>query len=239
MKKLIYTTSTVDPVHLDQLKVFLHTLWTNGKERTPLRLDLINANNIQGLEKLYPNIEIFHGFPIKIKGGNSSDVPELSQFEVDSMYSRPIGMQAILQEPYDMVLSIDTDIIIRKPIGGIWEGDWDLNLYFREKRKDHLKFQGGLIVYRNSAKVRMYYDQFIEDIRNYGSKVYSCQEAMYRLALKNDIKIGKLPQAFNDSQFSHNSAVWHVKHSHLDKKEWQKSFRKNLEAANARIASAG
>ena len=243
MEKLIYTTSTLDPLRLDQLKVFLWSLHKNGND-WPVALDLVNCTEEEGykafmdVQFLNPCLTLANISQYDKSVGCAKDCTEISMTQLDAMYSRPIGVGKYLTEDGpDMICSIDTDIIVRDNLERIWKGEWDLNLYFREKKRDKLKFQGGLIVYRNIPKVREYYREFLGGIEEQQDSVYPCQLQMYLLAIKHKLEIGKLPEKYNDSILQPNSKVWHIKHSHTGKKKWQNEFKQYLKEANERIAS--
>lgn len=244
MEKVIYTTSTIDPLHLDQLKVLLWSLVKRGND-WPVCIDLVGCT-VRGAEPLFEDLLKINKNVIPRRvimydecGGNAKDRGEISMNQLHAMYTRPFGVEDYLcpEQNNNFVCSIDTDIIVRGKLDRIWEGEWDLNLYFREKKRDHLKFQGGLIVYRNNEKVRAYYRAFLADLEKDKDEVYPCQLKMYKYALKHSIAIGKLPESYNDSELRKDSLVWHVKHSHLDKKRWRKEFKRLLKEANERIAA--
>jgi len=236
MERLIYTTSSGDPLHREQLEVFLYSMAKNGGA-DPILLDLVNWEApADYLLKLNPFIMDIRHKTYDVREGQSTDNPELTSYALDVMYSRPLGVLEVLGKDVEMICSIDTDMIIRKPIHKIWQmEDSDIAVYFRKNKRPHMKFQGGLVVYKNSEKMRVYYQDLVNILKDERERVYSCQEQMYELAKIHKLKIRDLGEKYNDSSLSKSSRVWHIKHSHYGNKVWKKEFNRYLAEAKSKI----
>ncbi len=219
MEKLIYTTSTVDEHRYSQLKVFLYTMWNNGGHY-PLLVDLVNSENKDELKKIYPLIEI-----------NYITDHDISVERM--MYIRPLRLQRLLHENHHKIISIDTDIIVRNSTKNLWSV---LSNEFRirdkgQHKQNHVRFNGGVIIFGNGDHTKKYYDRVIEIIGSSGV-VYDCQRALLQAYNETGLKRKKLPKKYNDPKFNDDSIIWHCKHNHFHEKKYQKEYQYYLRKAN-------
>jgi len=236
MEQIIYTTSSVDEKHLNELKVFLYSLWKNGN-RYPVLLDLVNCYDnhiIMDLHAIYPNIR--HITSVRIDETDEvieRAIEKIRVFDLNVMYTRPLGLKYELGlYPDAQILSIDTDIIVRGKLTGIWEGVkpgvlkvWDKG----KKKTDRIRFQGGVMIYGNSPEIREYYQKVL-DMVGEAREFQSVQEAIFRAWKDDRTLITKidLPVKYNDSKLRKDSVLWHCKHSHFDKEKYQIEFQAYL-----------
>lgn len=238
MEQIIYTTSSCDEKHLNELKVFLYSLYKNGN-RYPVTLDLVNCDDqkiVDDLVNINPSIDGINHVEIEktdevIVRGKAKDI--LPVFNLRVMYTRPLGLKTVLlQYPNHQVLSIDTDIIVRGSISGIWDGVepgvlkvWDKG----HEKSDRIRFQGGVMVYGNSEEIREYYDVVLKSIGD-NRAFQSAQEAIFRAWWQERERIKKidLPIKFNDSKLKDRSVIWHCKHNHFDNAKYQTEFNAYL-----------
>jgi len=226
------TTTTCDNRYLDVMKVFLYTMNLHNKEKTFLKADLINGNDdiYKRLGRLYENMKIVH---LDMQKGLDWTKNE---FMIFLMRTRIPTMWKTLKEEWDQVMTIDSDIIIRKPMDSIWDGVesdvikiWDRG----PKKQPFTRVQAGVHIFGNSEDIRIYYKDFMNELGN-DWEFRQGQAAIYTVYLrhKNKIRLIQMPVKYNDSDFIDNSIIWHCKHAHIDKPKFQKEFQKYLIEAN-------
>lgn len=232
MKRIMLTTTTCDNNYLDVMKVFLYTLNLHTQNKELVRADLINGNDdiYERFHRLYGNLEINHvEMP---KGLNWYDHKNMLLL----MYARIPRMWETLNEDWEQVMTIDSDVIIRKPFDSIWDDVepstikiWDRG----PKKQPFTRVQAGVHIFGNSPEIKDYYQAFMKDIGAEWEFEYG-QAAIYAIYLKfrNKIRIVQMSQKYNDSKFKDKSIIWHAKHGHFKEKKFQKEFQECLKEAN-------
>jgi len=245
MEKVIYTTSSCEPHSYDQLKVFLHSLH-KFDNTYPLILDLVNPTERQKTEVriLYPYIlEVFGIAVHKLSGKRTMPVKEYTRplYDVKVMYTRPLGLLGILTRKPEIqqVLSIDTDVIIRDNLSGIWAGVrpssikvWDKG----PKKKDRVRYQAGVMVYGNSDVTRKYYTEVIRRIGDVRDLI-AAQAALFWAyeTFESEMTRIDMPEKYNDSFFLKKSKIWHCKNGHFNDVKYQKEYQYYLKKANGAL----
>ena len=232
MKRIMLTTTTCDNNYLDVMKVFLYSLNLNSKDKELIRADLINGDDeiYSRLHRLYENLEIKH---IEMpRGLDWYDRKNMLQL----MYTRIPRMWETLNEGWDQVMTIDSDIIVRKPFDSIWDGVessmikiWDRG----PKKQPFTRVQAGVHIFGVSKDILEYYHAFMDDIGEDWEFEYG-QAAIYTVYLKfqDRIKLLQMPKHFNDSKFKSGSTIWHAKHGHFREPRFQNEWQKYLADAN-------
>jgi len=233
MNEVIYTTSSCDKFHFDQLKVFLLSLELNGGGRWPIIIDLIGGDSEfdERLKKINPNIvEINHLKETAVKVPYK-DRTGVSNYNLSVMWSRPFGVLRLLYDEHDKILSVDTDIIVRSDISGIWDDlePGTIKWFYRPKKGFvGSKVQGGVIAYGNSWEIRDYYTSVLARC---GAErgPFVMQESLYYVYVEKKPRLINLGRKYNDDgKFKKNSRIWHCKHGHRKEKLWQKEYQKYL-----------
>lgn len=239
MKRLIYTTSSSDDFHIDQLKVFLCSLYENGGH-WPIVIDIIDGtkNIDEDLFKInsdiykinYVNYDI-----VNIKENQRFNIPI---YNLNVMWSRPIGLVKILDSDVEQVISIDTDIIIRKNISKIWDNldPGTIKWFYRPNKKSiGVRVQGGLIAFGNSDKIKKYYREVLKRCGDSKSP-FVMQESLYNVWIEMKLKMIDIGRSYNDDgEFNDKSRVWHCKHSHYEDKKWKKEFSKYISLVKEKL----
>lgn len=232
-KRIMLTTTTCDNKYLDVMKVFLYGLRTHCHDKTFLRADLINGTPdiYDRLHRIYENMEICHyDFPTGRDWTKNDNMLLL-------MWSRIPTMWKALNEGWDQVMTIDSDITIRRSMDSIWDGVKPglIKIWERKKKKigQFTKVQAGVHIFGVSKEILEYYKDFMEEIGPEWEFTVG-QAAIYTVYLKHKDKIGliQMPQIYNDSKFKDDSIIWHCKHGHFDNPKFQKEFQSQLEKAN-------
>lgn len=233
MNKVIYTTSSCDDLHYEQLKVFLLTLELNGGGPWPIIIDLIDGAPALDapLKKINPNIIEINHLKSSTVYVPPKDREGISNYKLSVMWSRPRGVMRLLNIGHKNILSMDTDIIIRDDISGIWD---DLEpgtvKWFYRPKKGFVgsKVQGGVIVFGNSVEIRKYY---INVLYRCGQEKgpFVLQESLYYTYLEMQPRLINLGRKYNDDGvFKKSSKIWHCKHGHAEDKVWKKEYGKYL-----------
>jgi len=224
---VILTTINNNPHYQNTLKVFLQSLKENAPEEF-VKIFLVNNKKSFGdrLKKINSNIEIKHVYK-------------------DLTPSRLINKRALycytaLGDGHKKVAWMDNDIIIRGKLGDFWKIKPDeLKIVFKRKKKDKLKFQGGVVVFGNCGEMKRYFwacvkatveiDRVIIN-RNYNW--YGGQRVMYKLFLEYKLRQVDMSKKYNDCKFKGNSVIWHCKSSHFDDPKFREEFNGYLFKAN-------
>jgi len=152
------------------------------------------------------------------------------------MYARIPRMWKTLNEDWDQVMTIDSDVIIRKPFDSIWDGTepstikiWDRG----PKKQPFTRVQAGVHIFGNSPEIKEYYQEFMKEIGP-AWEFEIGQAAIYTVYLrfKEKIRLVQMSRKYNDSKFKDKSIIWHAKHGHFREPRFQKEFQKHLGRAN-------
>jgi hypothetical protein len=217
MKRLIITTVDSTPHYQEGTKVFLASLAENAPKEDVL-VYLINCSEEykMSLYSINPRLDT-------IFTGTTEASPLIRN------YIRHVVILDEIKE-YNKVAWLDNDAIIRGPLDGLWEGvEGDtLKIWYRKKKKDHLKFQGGVYVVGGGEKTENWL-RLINEKLTLCSDWYSPQTLIYACFKEVGLKHIQLDPKYNDSKFKDDSIIWHCKSSHFDNPKYQKEYRSYLE----------
>jgi hypothetical protein len=240
--RVILTTSTVGNEYYEALLVFLLSLRVAGGYSGKVIVDLINGGPKESkeIDKAYPGVVINH-----------ITIPQITM--LSTMYTRPNQIMNALDAGYQQIAAIDTDIIVRNDMSGIWENlgpgtvkVWDkkalppifpnsnVKKYWyavkvpKLAKKDlRARIQGGVQLYGNGEVTKAFYAEFM---RRLGEqfRFWDGQIILYRMIQKRyaGIKFVNLGSTYNDSLFNDGTVLWHAKHKHFTDRKWAKETAK-------------
>jgi len=233
MRRIALTVCTCDNRYLDVLKVFLYTWKLHNGEDVPIWAALYNGNQgiFDGLRRMYGNLTICDR---ELPARNWEVDPNL----IEIMYQRVHDVRAALSEPWDQVMHIDCDVIIRRNIDHIWDGVepntikiWDRGV--KREKQGRARYQAGVHIFGNGTGTRLYYDYWMRKIGD-GWEFHDGQRQMYFAVQEcgDAIHRVQLPIEYNDLNYGDNSAIWHCRHTHLDRdQKYRDEFNRLLPAA--------
>lgn len=173
------------------------------------------------------------------EGGTFSGINENALFrhwDVDSVENANrfrFAMLLNILEEYEYVGWLDHDMIVRKPINELWRiKDNTLHAWYRRKKREHMKVQGGVFFLKRSERIKKY----LTDVMNLlkaDAEWYAPQLYCYQYAVKNGIAFSDIGEQYNDCKFKEGSVLWHCKSSHFDDPKYQKEHQVYLSKANA------
>ena len=233
MKKVILTTTTCDNKYLDVMKVYLYTMNLYCPEKTLIRADLINGTPeiYKRLGRLYDNLEVCH-----VEMGEGLDWTQEDNM-IHLMRRRIPVMWKTLNEDWDMVMTMDSDMIVRSDISEIW-GDVEpstIKIWVKPEKKatSFTKVQAGVHIFGNSPVIKEYYKAFMDRLGdNWMFRKGQPMIYLTWLDFKERIRIVQMPKKYNDSKFHNDSVVWHCKHGHFNEEKFQREFQRNLVKAD-------
>jgi len=232
MKRIILTTA--NNRYFDILRAFLASMRYHGNN-TEIAADLINFtdNQVGSLCKIYENLTVS-----RIDIPYTTKVPETDLLRL--MYTRPNQMWRALNGPYEQVMSMDCDILIRGSLEHIWDGvkpnSFKILVKKCDKNNSKTHFQGGVYILGVSDATISFYKEIMDTI---GSEFgfWDGQRALCEIYEKNrdGIELIKMDRTYNDERklnMNKKSIVWHIKHRNFDLKIVKKELNKYLQIAN-------
>ena len=218
---------------MDHLKVFLHSLYLNGGGHWPIVLDLIDGDKSidAKLKAINPDILIINHVTSEIIDVPEKERDDIPLYNLNVMWSRPLGIVKMLKQGYGKLLTMDTDIIIRGDISKLWEDlkPGTIKWHYRpDKKKVGTKVQGGVIAFGNSPEIRQYYNKVIERCQQ-NKGPFVMQESLYYVYMEMKPRLIDIGRKYNDDGvFEKSSRIWHCKHGHYEDKPWKKEYEKYL-----------
>ena len=220
LDRIILTTIDDNPHYQETLMAFLASIHTNAPDEL-VRVHLINCTEAfrLGLFKIHDKLEERYYF-----------IPNIKRAKI--IHRQKDYVLEAIDEGYEKVAWMDNDALVRKPLELFWKdvGQECLKVLYRPKKKDHIKFQGGIFAIGNSQKTYNYLLRWAYK----GEKKtgwYDVQTLMYTLFKASGIKMLKMSWQFNDKSFKDESTIWHCKQTNFKNKHFQKEYKNYLKKA--------
>jgi hypothetical protein len=172
-----------------------------------------------------------------IKANSPKDVMDFKILDAEKTkeymvcYRTILFDDAINNKKIEKVAWLDADCLVRKPLDGLWEDmrENTIKVLYRPEKAPKRRFQAGVFAIGNG----FYTAQMVSEWNRMVQKCpqwYRDQECLYAayMKFKRHIKLIKLSEAYNDSEFKDKSVIWHSKEHHFEDAKFQKEFKKYL-----------
>jgi len=213
---LIITAVDNNTHYKEGLKVFLASMALNApKESVYVYLMNCDSKYVKELHKINPNV-----------------TTQSEKTEEESPFVRNYIRHSLIIEQmsyYNKIAWIDNDSIIRDSLDELWEDiePETIKFWYRKKKKDHIKFQGGVYVLGASEKSMQWCAEIREELNNC-TDWYAPQLLMYTKFKEVGLTHTQLSEKYNDSKFKSDSIIWHCKSSHFEEEKYQTEYQRYL-----------
>ena len=222
---MITTIATGDSFYFNQLLVMLTSIKINSPGH---RVDacLIDCSKAQ-VDRLIKSFPEFNFENRKIK--------RIDKRGISFILLRIKLIQEHFEKYKEQVAWIDTDVIVRKPLGSFLDiKPEQLKILFRGKKApEKVRFNAGVLNFGCSDETKALVDTWYNLLSK--NMVWGMgQLELYRAYKKHEerVELIELPEAFNDlgdstnnNSFNTTSAIWHCKKHHFNNPKFQKEFK--------------
>lgn len=243
---MIVTAINNNDFYFEQLRVMLWSLMVNSPEdKVFVHMIDFTEKTLEKLRRIYKNTE-FVDPEVSVKNKN-----DIAGFMV--CYRGKIIIEAMekFKEP---IAWFDTDLIIRKPLDGLWADLKENSLKIKVRRptekdkqkwesdpnyKNRFSFQAGIFCLGYSKNTLEYATEWGKEIQK-KNNWYEDQLQLYLKyeKYKEKIDLIELPFSYNDvgnsegECFLQDSHIWHCKKSHFENPIFKKEFEKHKREAD-------
>lgn len=139
---------------------------------------------------------------------------------------KPFVILECFEQGHKQVLWLDADIIVRKPLKGIWRGG-DIRIIQRPLLSKDFKVNTGVIVIKKKAiPLIKEWKKIIGKAER--KRIYNLDQRTFWKAYKKcpEIKLSSLQMKYNDNLFRDDSVIWHAKGHCRQREEWKTEYKK-------------
>lgn len=125
---------------------------------------------------------------------------------------------------------MDTDVIVRKPIDGLWDMDGDtIHITYRPDKKEKRKFQAGIFSITCTEKTKKMLEWWNAEVWK-DCSWYRDQLCLYQAweKFRKTVRLKKMALRLNDDVFGSESEIWHCKQIGFSNPRYQKEYHKWL-----------
>jgi len=236
--RTIVTAINYNEHYVEELKVLLTSLDQNAPEY-PVVVFLVGfeEDRVIGLRAENPSIDFI---------SREIDKPPDQSMQVYMGCYDARAVLHVMKESGGLVAWLDTDVIVRKSLDGLWEGVGENGfkiLYRRQTTEDKLKFNSGVFVVNtspNTLAMISEWDRVVRDKREWPAD----QIWLYRTYLnhKDSVELIDLPPMLNnlgdstkDKPFEDDAIIWHCKQYHFENPDFQQEHQRYIKKYNERV----